>query len=351
MGQEHGMSSGSYCLFGIALGKSQFLQFIKHQSAYCKVYVCIFYARLGHLECIVMTGFHDRVNLQLALCELTAYRHGACIVRTIVVDGFCTCIAKSQAAFLEYVHGWIAMHDFTVLGKDGWETDHGTIRVGNAVDLSCYIFLCQPRTGKSHGCGVHLVTDDSSTLQFLNLFCRLGRSHLHYSLNESKRCFLFLLVGMNAEQIEYLQLDVPSVRREEVYLALLRHGVVADGLQRLHWSRVLDSHLFSHIVHTVYASVPNDVFNVYVVANECLDVIVYIYHTNQSVSVLSEVIQERRVLSKRCIPVIREIARRFVVAKNNDDAASDQFFQLFAALDISILAKHILEFYFNLLQS
>ena len=120
---------------------------------------------------------------------------------------------------------------------------------------------------------------------------------------------------MNAEQVEYLYLDVVAVRRQEVDAALLAHSIVADGLEALHGRSILHADALSHIVHTVNTAIPHNVFYVDVVANKRLDVVVDVDDTNKSVAVKSEIIQERRVLTERIIAIGWEITRRLVIAK------------------------------------
>ena len=90
-------------------------------------------------------------------------------------------------------------------------------------------------------------------------------------------------------------------------LALLRHGIVADGLESLHWRRVVNTHLLCEVVYAIYASIPNDIHQVDVVTNQGFDVVIYINYTNQTLSLLSEVIQESRVLTEWVISVVWEI--------------------------------------------
>lgn len=69
----------------------------------------------------------------------------------------------------------------------------------------------------------------------------------------------------------------------------------------------MNAYLCCKIMNTVNASVPYDVYEVDVIANQGFNVVVYIYHTYQTVTLQSEIIKECRVLTERVIPVIREI--------------------------------------------
>ena len=90
------MSSGSYGLVHVALHQTQLLQPLAHQTADGKVHIFIFYARLGHLEHIVVALLHDAVDIQLALCELTVDGHCAGVVGTVVVE-LAACVADDDA--------------------------------------------------------------------------------------------------------------------------------------------------------------------------------------------------------------------------------------------------------------
>ena len=196
-----------------------------------------------------------------------------------------------------------------MLTEDGRETNHCSIRVGNSVNLSAYKFLCYSWTSQLHGSGMHLVTNNCSTFQFLDFFRSLGRAHLYHSLDEIHRGLFLLLVRMDAEEIEYLELDVKAVRRQEMNLALLRHGIIADSLQRFHRCRVVDTNLFCQVVYAFHAAIPYDIFYIYIVTDQCLDVVVNIYYTYQTLTLLSEIVQECRVLAEWIISVVGEITR------------------------------------------
>ena len=114
---------------------------------------------------------------------------------------------------------------------------------------------------------------------------------------------------MDAEEVEYLELDVVAIRRQEVNLALLRHGIVADGLQALHRSGVVDAHLLCEVVNALHAAIPYDVLNVNIVTYQGLYVVVNVDDTHKSVTLLSEIIKEGRVLTEWVITIVREITR------------------------------------------
>ena len=158
----------------------------------------------------------------------------------------------------------------------------------SAPAISCSVI---PGAAHLHGCRVHLIANDGGTLQLLDLFIGLHRAHLHDSLDQVHGSALFLLVGMDTEQVEYLNLDVSTVRRQEVDAALLAHGIVADGLQRLHRRRVLHADLLCHVVYTFYRAIPYDIVDTDVVADECLNVIIHVNDTHESFTVLTEMIQ------------------------------------------------------------
>ena len=154
-----------------------------------------------------------------------------------------------------------------MLAEDCRETNHCSIRMSNSAYLTGNIFFCDSRTDELHSCGVHLISDNRSTLQFFNFLWSLGRTHLDNSLDEIHAGFLFLLVWMNAEEVEYLKLDVVAVRWQEVDLAFLRHGIVTDGLQALHWRRIMYAHLLCEIVDAIYASVPYNIYQVDIITD------------------------------------------------------------------------------------
>ena len=125
-----------------------------------------------------------------------------------------------------------------------------------------------------------------------------------------------------------------------MYGAFLSHSIVADGFQAFHGSRIVNAHLLCHIVHAVYAAIPHNIFNVDIVAHQRLDIVVDIDNTYQSIAVLSEIVEKRRVLTKRIITVIGKIARRLVISEEDNNAAFHKFFKLSAAVYIRLFVKH-----------
>ena len=88
---------------------------------------------------------------------------------------------------------------------------------------------------------------------------------------------------------------------------LLAQGVVGDGAQRAHGSRVVYANLLGHVVHTVDGSIPYNVIDGDVVTDEGLNVVVDVDDTYQSVTVLTEIITEGGVLTEGVIAVVGEI--------------------------------------------
>ncbi len=78
--QEHSVSTGFHGLVRVALHQSELLQAIRHLAAHGEVHIHIFHAGLGHVEHIVVTLLHDRIDLQLPLRELSVHRHRAGVV-------------------------------------------------------------------------------------------------------------------------------------------------------------------------------------------------------------------------------------------------------------------------------
>ena len=167
--QEHGVCSGAYSLFRVALHQSQLFQSVSHELAHGKVNIHISHARLSHLQCVVVTCLHNAVDLELSLRELAAHRHGARVVGAVVVYRLSTCVTQREASGLQHCHRRVAVHDLAVLAEDCGEAHHRTIRVCDAVDLSADKLLCHAGLCQSHRRGVHHVADLGSTLKLLYL--------------------------------------------------------------------------------------------------------------------------------------------------------------------------------------
>ena len=181
--QEHGMSTGCNSLVGIALHQSEFLQALGHEAAYSEVYVHILHTRLGYVKRVVVTSLNDAVYLKLTLCELAIDGECTCMVRTVVVDSLATAIAQYETAALKFCHRRTAVHNLTMLAEDGREADHSAIRVGCAVNLSCYKLLGESRLGDTHSRSMHLIANHRGTLQLFYLLSLLCRAHFYDSLD------------------------------------------------------------------------------------------------------------------------------------------------------------------------
>ena len=79
---------------------------------------------------------------------------------------------------------------------------------------------------------------------------------------------------MNAEQIEYQNHRVVTVRRQEMHCTVVSQCSIADDMQLLHRGGVCHSALCCHIAHAVNTAVPYDVVDVYVVADKCFGIVV-----------------------------------------------------------------------------
>ena len=72
--------------------------------------------------------------------------------------------------------------------------------------------------------------------------------------------------------------------------------------------------------------------------------VVDVNDADQSVAVLSEIIDERRILTHGSVGIGRIVARSLVVAKEHNDAFAYQFFEFSTSLNVCIFIKHISSF-------
>ena len=216
--------------------------------------------------------------------------------------------------------------------------------MGDAVYLAAHEFLRHTGTGEPHGGGVHLIADGGGALQGFYLLGLLHRAHGHNGLDECHGGGCLLLAGVDAQQVVQLYFDVVAVGGKEVEGAALAAGLVAEFLQVAHRSAVGYTHLGGHVAHTVHTAVPYDVFYVDVVADEGLLILVDVDHAHQAVALLTEVVEKRGVLAEGVIGVGGVVARRLVVAEEQNDAVAHEFFQAGAAVDIGLFAEHSIDF-------
>ena len=102
-------------------------------------------------------------------------------------------------------------------------------------------------------------------------------------------------------------------------------SLVAYRLQLLHRRTFAYSHLCGKVDHTVNRAIPHDVLDVDVVADEHFAIIVYVDYAHKTVALLTEIIEERRVLTERIVGICRIVAWRFVIAEKYDNSVSYKF--------------------------
>ena len=340
------MCTGTHSLFGVAFHQTELFQAIGHQTANGEVAVHILHTGLCNVQNQVVAVLYNRIDVELSLCVLTANRHRAGVVGAIVVNGLGTTVAQGKSSGLERAQRGSTMHNLAMLRENRGEAHLSTIAMGDAIHLSGNEFLSDARSDETHSGGMHLVADFGSTLQFFNLFLCLGRAHLYYCHDQLHRCSLLLFRRVEAQQVHDLNLDVMAVRRQKMNGATFGAGLVADGLQLSHRCRVGNTHLRCHVGHALNGTIPDDVFDVDVIADEAFAVVVDVDDAYQSVALLTEVIEERRVLTERIIGIIWIVIGRLVIAKQHDDTLAHKPFQLVTALQIGFLAEHIVVFLF-----
>ena len=144
---------------------------------------------------------------------------------------------------------------------------------------------------------------------------------------------------MNTQQVHDLDLGIMTIGWQEVDILRGERGEVSG--ERFHGGSLRHTHLSSQVGYRWCEAHPYNVFHVNVVTEQPLFVVVDVNHTYQSITMLSEVIQERGVLSHRCIAVGGIVARCIVVAKQHDNTFAHYFFQFGTSPDIRIFAKHL----------
>ena len=103
-----------------------------------------------------------------------------------------------------------------------------------------------------------------------------------------------------------------------------------------HRCRLLHAHLRSHVSHAVHRTIPHNVFNVDVVAQEILLIGIHINHAHKSFALLSEIVEKRRVLAEWRIGIVGIVAWSIIIAKKDNKTALHQLLKLVAATLIYI---------------
>ena len=188
---------------------------------------------------------------------------------------------------------------------------------------------------------MHLIAHGTGLLNLRNLQIRLHLPHVYDGHDQLHRGRFLLLCGMDAQQVEQLDLRVMAVGRQEMNLPLLPERLVADHLELLHRSRQLNAHLVGHIPDGVHRTEPHDILNIDVVAHQRLRAVVDVNHTHQSVALLSEIVQERRVLPEGIVGIARIVTGSLIVSEEQYDAALHALPQFLTALCIDFFFEHI----------
>ena len=284
VGQEERMGTSLYGLFGVALHKSQFLQLVGHHAANIHVDIVPQHTGACHLKGIVVASLDDGIDFELPLCELSVDGIGTRVVRAIVLAVLGTCITECEATALEDVVRGVAVHNLAMLRENGGKALVLTERMSHTIHLTAHIFLGESRSGKAHCVGVHLVADGTSLLYLGYLDVGLALAHLDDGHNEFYRRGLLLLRRMNAEEVHDLDFGIEAIRWQEVNLAAALLGLVTNVLQLLHRRCGADTCLTGHIADAVDRTVPNDIFDVDVVADKHLFAGIDVDDTNKSVT-------------------------------------------------------------------
>lgn len=143
---------------------------------------------------------------------------------------------------------------------------------------------------------------------------------------------------MYAGEVHQLYHPVVAIGRQEVHTASLLLRRLYQAGQHGHGRGVLHTALCGHVGYAVHAAIPHDVLQVYVIAYEPLAALVGVYHTHQSLAVLSEVVEECAVLAET-VGIAGIVDGRKVVARQDDEAGLYAPAQDVASLAIGVFAE------------
>ena len=102
--------------------------------------------------------------------------------------------------------------------------------MGNSAHLSAHKLLRNARPYELHRRCMHPITYLGGAFQFLHFLVFFHRAHLDDRADEWHRGRIFLLIGVNPQQVEQLQLDVMPIRWQEMQLTFLPHSLMAERL-------------------------------------------------------------------------------------------------------------------------
>ena len=134
------------------------------------------------------------------------------------------------------------------------------------------------------------------------LWLLLG-AHRYHGLDERQAGSLFLLGGMDAYQVHDLDLRVVAIGRQEMDGPVCCDTVAAQLTETGEGGGAGDAYLGGEVSDGGRKAHPDDVLYVDVIAQKPLLVVVDVDDARQTVAVLTEVVQERGVLTHRGIAV------------------------------------------------
>ena len=307
----------------VALHQSQILQALSHQTAYTIMYVPPACARMCVSQGKVVTVYDNIIDFLLFCSEFTWDRSGTCVVRAVVFACFCSGVAKKQTTCFQGTSWGITMQYFAVHWYDALERRHSAQTWCDTIQHTADVSFGHTRATQTHRCSVHFVTNLSRAFHLFDFFSAFLQAQFYDSINQLLRSSRTLCTMVDTEQVGDGEHRFVAIGRQEVDSATCRLGTIKQFAECCHRCSLCYATLLGHLYHTGHFAIPYDIINIYLVAEEGLFARISINHTNETIAVLTEEIEETAILAK-LVSIGRIVHRTIIVAKEHNETVAYQ---------------------------
>ena len=302
---RHEQTGGSCChsFVHITLHKAEVLEALKHETNDCKMDVLIADARPCQPQREVVAFRNYRVYFFLLLGEAAAAGQSAGEIRAVVAGYLRAGVDDGQTAFGDYLVMRMVVQCLTVLRQDGGEGRHVASADYHAFHHTHEVLLQQAGLHDLRGSHVHGVAEVAGYVNLLYLARFLDEAHLHYGFDEFLARAVLHLVERNAQKFVEDNHVAVAVLRQEMHLAAFGHGFLQNLLKLCHRGCLSHTYLFGTAGHQGLRSHPDDVVEVYIVAEDNLFSALHIDDGRHVWLIYTEIVKPGAVLTEGVLVV------------------------------------------------
>ena len=288
---------------------------------------------------VVVSRQHDLVNLALFLREFATHGVGTCVVRDVVHQVLATAIDQQQTTIFEHTLRVEIVQRLAVLRHDRRERHAQAHRLGNALDLARNFALDKTLTTHLHCGRMHLITNQKSILQLLNLLVALHFAHLCYGEHQIDRFMLVQHIDTQAEQRRDQHLRLATIGGQIVHTSIQRNCLTHRGRKLRKGCSLGYTHLRTKLSHSGLRTCPDDIFDRKIIAIECRFTRLGIDDTHHRGHIQSEKVEERRILTE-IVSIVGIVVRRGHITREQNHSLADSAAELCATCRVCVCAEH-----------